>query len=176
MLFPKIVYLLLGSVTRYDNVAEMYLIQGCLLVTLVLLLLVFRDNVSKQFSGLFLFFPVALLVFSLKQYKNMLFGFQINFAFAEVFGVLALFLLYLLGRRMSSKKLVFVAALASATIASYSVLPGLFVWLAGLLQLLLGPLEKPQKRAFIALWSLAPPRALPGSSFALRSPFLTRTR
>jgi len=76
MLFPKIVYLLLADLTRYDNVAEMYLIQGCLLVTLGLLLLVFRDNVSKQFSRLLLFFPVALLIFSLKQYVNMLFGFR----------------------------------------------------------------------------------------------------
>ena len=154
MLFPNIVYLLLGSVTRYDNVAEMFLIQGCFLVTLVVLLLAFRDNVKIQSSRLFLFVPVALLIFSLRQYKNMLFGFQINFAFAQVFGVLALFLLYLLGRRIGFGKLAFVAALASATVASYSVLPGLFVWPAGLLQLFLGPLEKPQKRAFIVLWGL----------------------
>jgi hypothetical protein len=156
MIFPNIVYLLLGSVTRYDNVAEMFLIQGCFLGTLVVLLLAFRDNVKIQSPRLvlFLFVPVALLIFSLRQYKNMLFGFQINFAFAEVFGVLALFLLYLLGRRIDFGKLAFVAALASATVASYSVLPGLFVWPAGLLQLFLGPLEKPRKRAFFVLWGL----------------------
>ena len=156
MFFPEGVELLVGSITRYDNVAEMFLIQGCFLGTLVVLLLDFRDNVKIQSPRLvlFLFVPVALLIFSLRQYKDMLFGFQINFAFAEVFGVLALFLLYLLGRRIDFRRLAFVAALASATVASYSVLPGLFVWPAGLLQLFLGPLEKPRKRAFFVLWGL----------------------
>jgi len=36
MLFPKGVELLLGGITKYDNVAEMYLVQGCFLVTLVI--------------------------------------------------------------------------------------------------------------------------------------------
>src|SRR5215210_3001934 len=42
--FPNIVYLLLGLVTKYDKVAEMYLIQVCFFVTLVVLLLAFIDN------------------------------------------------------------------------------------------------------------------------------------
>jgi hypothetical protein len=90
--FPEIAYLLLGIVTKYDNVAEMYLIQVCLLVTLVVLLLAFRAN-NKSSLGLFLFVPVSLLIFSFRQEANMLFGYQINFAFVVAFGVLTLFLL-----------------------------------------------------------------------------------
>ena len=41
--FPEVAMLLLGTATKYDNVAEMYLIQVCLLVTLVVLLLAFRS-------------------------------------------------------------------------------------------------------------------------------------
>lgn len=150
--FPQSVELLLGSITKYDNVAEMYLIQICLLVTLVILLLAFRDNIKS--AWLLLFVPVSFLVFSFRQYENMLWGYQISFAFAQTFGVLALFFLYVLGRR-SFKKLAFAAALASATVASFSVLQSLFVWPAGLLQLLIGPLEKSKKRVFVVLWSLA---------------------
>jgi len=73
----------------------MYAIQGCFLVTLIIILLAFRDNVR---AWLFIFIPVAFLIFSFRQYENMLFGFQINFAFTQTFGVLALFLLYVLGR------------------------------------------------------------------------------
>ncbi|MCA1728146.1 MAG: hypothetical protein LC751_01650 [Actinobacteria bacterium] len=83
----------------------------------------------------------------------MLFGYEINFAFAQTSGVLALFLLHVL-RRRGSEKLIFVAALGSATIASFSVAQGLFVWLAGLLQLSVGPFERPKKKGFVVLWGL----------------------
>ena len=152
MFFPEGVELLLGSITNYDNVVEMYLIQICLLVTLVVLFLVFRDNIRSA-AGLLLFVPVAFLVFSFRQYENMLFGYQINFAFAQTLGVLALFLLYVLGRK-SFEKLSFAAALVSATVASFSILQGLFVWPAGLLRLLISPLEKLKKRVFVVLWGL----------------------
>jgi hypothetical protein len=153
--FPNIVYVLLGVLTEYNNVAEMYLIQACFFVTLVVLLLAFIDNIRIRPSWLFLFVPVALLIFSLRQYKNMLNGYQINFAFTQMFGVLALFLLYLLARRSSFRKVAFAAALTSGTVASYSVLAGLMIWPAGLLQLFLSSsLERTQKRVYTILWGL----------------------
>jgi len=150
MFFPRIVELLLGGITGYDNVVEMYLIPACLLGTLVVLLLAAWENVG---SWLFVLVPIALLVFSFRQYENMLWGFQISFVFAQTFGVLALFLLYVLGRK-SFKKLVFAGALGSATVASFSTAQGLLVWSAGLLQLFFSPLEKRTKRVLISLWTL----------------------
>lgn len=150
--FPEIAMLLLGIVTKYNNVAEMYLIQICLLVMLIILFSVFRANVKSSLE-LFLFVPISLLIFSFRQHANMLFGYQINFAFVETFGGLTLFLLYVLGRTRF-KKLSFVAALVSATVATYSIVVGLLVWLAGLLQLFISPLEKPKKSVFITLWGL----------------------
>src|SRR4051794_9239050 len=101
--FPELVMLLLGIATKYDNVAEMYIIQICFLITLVVLLLAFRANLKRAnvepALGLLLFVPVSLLVFSLRQREVMLFGYQINFAFVVTFGVLAFFLLYLVGDR-----------------------------------------------------------------------------
>src|SRR5918998_1714538 len=131
MFFPEGVELMLGSITKYDNVAEMYLVLVCFLATLVCLLLAFRASVR---SWPFLFVPVAFLIFSFRQHENMLWGYQISFAFAQAFGVLALFLLDVLWRKRY-KKLAFMAALGSATVASFSVAQGLFVWPAGLLQL-----------------------------------------
>jgi hypothetical protein len=151
LFFPNGVELLLGSITRYNNVAEMYLILVCFLVTLVVLLLAFRDGARPW---LFFFVPVSFLVFSFRQYENMLWGYQIAFAFTQTFGVLALFLLYLSGRRRFIK-LAFLAALWSGTVASFSAVQGLFVWPAGLLQLLISPLEKPTKRVLVVVWGLA---------------------
>ena len=148
--FPRVVELLLGGITGYDNVVEMYLIQACLLATLFVLLLAMWETVR---SWLFVFVPVAFLVFSFRQYENMLWGFQISLVFTQTFGVLALFLLYVLGRKRY-KKLALAGAVVSGTIASFSTAQGLLVWPAGLLQLFFSPLEKRTKRALIILWTL----------------------
>jgi hypothetical protein len=150
MFFPEGVELLVGSITKYDNVAEIYLVLVCFLATLVCLLIAFRDNVR---SWPFFFVPVSFLIFSFRQHENMLWGYQISFAFAQTFGVLALFLLYVAGRK-SFKKLAFVAALGSGTVAAFSTAQGLFVWPAGLLQLLISPVERPTKRIFATVWGL----------------------
>jgi hypothetical protein len=150
MLFPKGVELLLGSITKYDNVAEMYLIQGCFLTTLGILLLAFKQSIRTM---LLFFIPISFLVFSLRQAGSMLFGFEMHFAFTQTFGVLSLFLLYVSGHS-SLKKLAFVAALGSGTVASFSDAQGLFVWPAGVLQLIISPVEKSTKKAMIVVWGL----------------------
>jgi hypothetical protein len=160
MLFPKGVELLLGVATGYDNVAEMYVIEACFLLTLVVLLLAFVDGRgpgtarSWLAGGWLLFFlPVSLLTFSLRQYENMLFGFQINFAFTQTFGVLALFLLRTSARGLLAKA-AFAGALACATVAAFSTAQGLLVWPAGLLGLLLAPGGPRARPVSAALWGL----------------------
>lgn len=155
MFFPKGVELLLAGFTEYDNLTEMYLILLCFLVTLVGLLLAFRSNVigGGLTARLALFVPVALLVFSFRQHENMLFGYQINFTFTQTFGVLTLFALYVLGRD-GSRRFAFVAALVTGTLASFSTAQGLLVWPVGLLQLLVGPLERRAKKVLIPIWAL----------------------
>ena len=148
--FPRIAMLLLGSITSFDNVAIMYLIQVCLLITLITLLLAFRDSTR---ANLFLFVPISFLIFSLGQYWNMLVAWSLTFVFVQTFAVLAFYLLHL-SSRTSLRKLALLAALASATVASFSSAQGLFVWPAGFVQLLIAPVEKPVKRALIGVWSL----------------------
>lgn len=146
--FPRIAMLALGTLTDWNNLAEMYLIQACLLATLGALLLAFRDTVG---TGALLFVPVAFLVFSLRQSANLLWGYQLSFAFAQTFGVLALFLLHASGRERL-RNFAFPAALAGATVATFSAVQGLMVWPAGLLQLLLSPVERRVKRLLVPAW------------------------
>ena len=138
----------MGSLTRYNNVAEMYLIVSCFLITAAVLLLAFRRGLGCRSS----FVPVALLIFSFRQYENMLFGFQISFAFTQTFGVLALYLLYSSNR--DNFRAAFAAALGSATIASFSTAQGLLVWPAGLLGLLLGSVATSGKKVFVGIWGI----------------------
>jgi hypothetical protein len=150
MFFPKSVELFLGYATKYDNVAEMYLIQVCLLATLVILFFAFRGDTR---AWLLLFVPVSLLVFSFRQHDNMLWGYQISFAFTQTFGVLTFFLLDIL-RRKGFRKLALIAAVGSGTVASFSTVQGLFVWPAGLFQLWISPLEERAKRVSVVVWSV----------------------
>jgi hypothetical protein len=148
--FPRIAMLLLGTATGFDNVAIMYLIQVCFLITLIVLLLAFKDSVGEK---LFLFVPISFLVFSLGQYWNMLVAWSLTFVFVQVFGVLAFYLLYV-SSRTNPRRPAFSAALVSASVASFSSVQGLFVWPAGLLQLLLAPVERPTKKVLIGTWGL----------------------
>lgn len=146
--FPGIAILLLAALTQWNTVAEMYLIQVCLLVTLITLLVTFRASIGPR--PLF-FVPVAFLVFSLVQGFNMLWGLQLTFVFVETFGVLTFFFLYLLGRG-DRKRFAFSAALTSGTIAAFSAIQGLIVWPVGLLQLFVSPIEKSKKKVLMAAW------------------------
>src|SRR5215207_6638321 len=83
----------------------------------------------------------------------MLWGFQLQFGLVQVSSVLALCLLYFSGYERL-RKLVFPAALTSATVATFSAASGLFVWWVGLLQLLIGPVEKPTKKWLVGAWGL----------------------
>ncbi len=149
---PQAVMLLLGTMTEWNSLAEMYLTQACLFVTLVIFLLAFRGSIRSR-SAFFplLLVPVSLLMFSLTQ--DLLRAYHIVFVLPEMFGVLALYLLYVL-RYERLRKTVFVGALGSATAAAFSQVPGIFVWPAGLLLLFMSPVEKPTKRVLIVLWGL----------------------
>jgi hypothetical protein len=106
MFFPKGAELFLGILTRYNNVAEMYLIVSCFLVTAAILLLAF--------------------------FREMLYS----------------------SGRSNFKVYAFVAALGSATVASFSTAQGLLVWPAGLLGLLLGPAATSRKKVFVGIWGI----------------------
>ncbi len=147
-LFPRIALLALGTITEWNSVAEMYLIQFCLFGTLAGLWLAFG---SGSRAGPLLFVPVAFMVFTLSQSDNLLWGYQITFAFAQTFSVLALCFLYLSGRGGKWKFAVPIA-LASGTIAAFSAIQGLLVWPAGLLQILIAPLERRAKGFLAAAW------------------------
>ncbi len=150
MLFPRGAELLLGILTKYNNVAEMYAVVSCFLITAAVLLLAYRREIGLPLA---FFVPISLLVFGFRQYQNMLWGFQISFAFAQTFGVLALYLLRS-SSRDGLKWFALPAALGSATVASFSVAQGLLVWPAGLLQLSLGSVARPGKKVLVGVWGI----------------------
>jgi ABC-2 type transport system permease protein len=149
--FPRIAMLLLGSITSFNNVAIMYLIQSCFLVTLIAILLAFKANTR---ANLLLFVPIAFLIFSLGQYWNMLVAWSLTFVFVQTFAVLAFYLIYISSRTGFGKRALS-AALVSGTVATFSSAQGLLVWPAGLLQLLIAPVERSTKKILVGIWGVA---------------------
>lgn len=151
ILFPRLAMLSLGALTDYNNLAEMYLVQLSLLATMILLLLAFRKSFGSFGASLLFFVPVAFLVFSFRQYENMLWGFQITFVFVQTFGVLALYLLHASfgGKR---PKLSLAGAMLCGFVAAFSALPGLMAWPAGLAMVLISGAGRAKKLRLGAAW------------------------
>jgi hypothetical protein len=157
--FPWIVMLALGHLTDYDTVPLMYLVQFCLLATTLILFFAFRRNLGYQPPlSILLFIPIPFLVFSLRQFENMLWGNQITFAFAQMFALLALYLLHMLAKQDPERLLLLtsfvLAALVSATIASFSAVQGLLVWPVGVFQLVIAPVKRWIKIFVLGSWGL----------------------
>lgn len=153
-LFPWSLMLLLGRLTGYDTVPLMYLVAACLLATSLAVFHAYARSVGRSPLACLLFLPVPLLLFSLRQHENLLWGNQISFAFAQTFSVFALYLLFVTteGRR---RKLAFPASVLCATVASCSAAPGLLAWPAGLVLLMISPGGgKPPSRPHTPAWGL----------------------
>ena len=153
-LFPWSLMLLLGGLTGYDTVPLMYLVVACLLATSLAIFHAYARSVGRSPLACLFFLPVPLLLFSLRQHENLLWGNQITFAFAQTFSVIALYLLFATteGRR---EELAFPASALCAAVASCSAAPGLLAWPAGLVLLMISPGGgKPPGRLYAGAWGL----------------------
>lgn len=142
ILFPRLIFRALAKISAWNVVAEMYASWFLAGLTLVGLGLIYRKSCCGSWWG---FVPLAWLVFSLGQYENILWGWQLQIYLqvaATTFGI------YFLSRR--SFRSVVWAALCG-TVASFSFNSGLLIWPVGLVCLAALRVEKKQ----LAFWSLA---------------------
>jgi hypothetical protein len=150
---PKVVILSLGSLTKWNTVAEMYVTQTLLLTTLLVIFVAFDGSIRSRWKPV-LVVPVAFLVFSLRQGATMLMGLLMQFILVLTFAVLAFYFLSVLGRNTSHRRLLFPAALVGATLASLSSAQGLLVWPVGVVQMLVCQPGRRAKWILVGAWSL----------------------
>jgi hypothetical protein len=117
--FPNVIVLAFGALTHLNIVTELYLSAVLLLIALLLIILAHRRDVGP--IRLIFYLPVAFLVFTLGQFENTLFGYQMSWYLAITALAAAIFLL----NRSSLSWLVLFAAIAMAVVGSYSALQGL---------------------------------------------------
>jgi len=147
--FARIAMLALSRFTQYNTVDEMYLSWALLSLSALLLLCLWRRSSQCRVPQLLLtFLPVSIMIFSFRQYHTILFGYSCHTYFMVLGGVAALSFLNF------SKKLDlwFISSVLGAIVASFSLVVGLMIWPAGLLQIMMS--ERKRRLTEVLSWSI----------------------
>ena len=147
---PRTLMFGLGILSRWNTVVEMYVIQGLLLLTLAVFAYVFYRECRSDYTVWWLL-PIPWLVLTLRQSQNLLFGWQICYVMASTTAVGALFFLYLL-KTPAWLRSKFAAALAIASVSTFSLAQGLLLWPVGLLPLMLLPYSRVRRFTLAGIW------------------------
>jgi len=150
--FPRIIMLFIGVITHYNNVAEMLFSWTLLVLICLLLYKIFTVNFGHSKNALIQFIPVVWFVFSLRQFGNLLWGFQIAWFLISFFVLLTL---YFIGKSKTID-ICFGAAITSGIIASFCSIQGLLVWPTGIFYIIFSTKLKTDynKKSLIKLISL----------------------
>jgi hypothetical protein len=128
ILFPRLVMLPLGLATRYNTVAEMYAGWGFICVGAAEVFLLCRRLYPDRLTAAAVFIPAAWILFSLGQYENLLWGWQMIFFMGNAFLLLSLYFLQR-ARRLDGWM---IASAAAGLVASFSFSNMLLLWPIGL--------------------------------------------
>lgn len=127
ILVPRLVMLGLVRLTGWDTRFEMFVGWLLLLATAVVLLVEYIRALGRDVGSLLRFLPIAWLVFTLRQFENLLWGWQLQ-VFLAAFGVVASMALLCSGKVTPRRTLL---AILCAEVSSFSFAAGLAVWPAG---------------------------------------------
>jgi len=146
--FPRLVMIALAGLTNWNIIAE-----TCVNLILMLLCLLF---LLKEIRGaspppgrepIVLFNGFALLLFSLTQWENWTWGWQMTTSMNLLAGMAALSLLSRTPRPSSV-----MTAVAAGVVATYSFAAGLSLWIIGAILLIIAVRETPRARPFLGFW------------------------
>lgn len=171
--FPNLVVLVLAHTAHFNVRIEEFLSAALLAASLSFIIWSHKRR-SPETPWLY-YSPVLILGFSIVQYENTLWGFQM--AWYLVMFSLTAGILLLDRPRLTIP--VFVGAIAAGVVASFSSLQGLLIWPAGLLLLL----YRRRDRNYLIFWGIATvlsaslyfyhfdSNAVPERHFVLQHPF-----
>jgi hypothetical protein len=151
--FPRIIFLLFALLTKFNAVVPMFFTGFLLLASLIFMYLKLKDQFGFKINTIpFWFVMLPFLIFNWRQSQNMLWQWQVAFVMPLTFSVLTFYFIELIRRGETYPY--FVAAVVSATIATYSSSMGLFVWPAVLLQLFLKLGNKKHSYKHLFYWAI----------------------
>jgi hypothetical protein len=143
--FQNIITLILAHASHYDVIVEEY-ISAVLLVGAAALVILTHRRRSPSTPWI-AYCPVLIILLSVAQYGNTLYGFQISWYLIVLSLSVALYFL----DRPDLTRIAFCAAVIAGVVASFSSLQGLFIWPVGLLLLL----QRARAKWFVLGWVAA---------------------
>jgi len=155
LFFPKLVFLCLYNVFGWSPRLECFLIVTLIGLGGLLLISIYQKSIQYTKFALshFMLWPCLLIIFSLNQGENLLWGFQVAWAMVLVFSLATLWFLQKLSYTNQTSKswLLFMYACIFAVLASGSSAMGIMVWPAFLPVLLFMP-KSHHKSRMIIIW------------------------
>ena len=179
--FPRIIMLILAYMTHYNNIAEMCFSWILSLATMLLIFRMYLLDSGNSTRTLVKFIPVAWLLFSFRQYENILWGWQIQIYLCILGFVASIYML----EKVDKVDINILLAAFFGVISSFSFINGLLVWPIGLVYLFLA---KKIKGKFSLVWAVTgvlvcgiyfynwiKPPYHPSLFFMLKNPFISMT-
>jgi len=154
MFFSRIFMLITGILSKFNLITEMYCTLCLFLAGLIIIFIHIKTQYNVSLTSFWLI-PLSYLVFSWRQSELFLMGFNILFLLVYVFTITGFYSIYRLSALNRQGIIYFISAMISGTIASFSGTMGLFIWPAGLIQIILLPVKKTTTIFYGALWSAA---------------------
>ncbi len=133
LFFPRIAMLILVYISSYNNLYEMYFSWALALLIFALIFLAYKSSFGTSTKMLMAFIPISFMIFDLKQFSNILWGFQLQIYLCVLGFVSSIYLL----DRSNKLDASFLLAAGGSVLASYSFLNGLAAWPSGLFFILL---------------------------------------
>ena len=149
LLFPYVCMLTIAKITKYNVVDEMYFSWILSIITFLFIYKIHEKDLKSSIFHLVMFIPVSFLFFTPMQFENIFMGWQIQYYLA-VLGVVTS--IYFLSYADKVAGFNFLMAMICATVASFSVINGLLIWIIGFLIILV---KDANKKPLLLAWIIA---------------------
>lgn len=159
--FPRIILLIIGKLSKFNTVIEMYFIQVLAAAVMLVLFLKVKNQFGISMARIPAWIlPIPFLISSWRQYENFLWGLMITFMLPLLASVLAFFFLDRLNKPFEKESpgkpkhwRNLILGIIFAVISSFSMAMGLLTWAAGIFQLLLLSGKNPKKYLYFRIWA-----------------------
>jgi len=147
-LFPRIIILILGIMTRYNVIFENFLAIILYTISFAIIFLMYTQDQGLSNRSLVLFIPVSFYFFNLYLIGNYLWSYHIAHALTLLSFITAVYLIDKFPKTDGH----FLIAIVAAVIGTFSWIAGLVIWPVCFVQILLENTREKRKR--LTIWGV----------------------
>ncbi|NLH39980.1 MAG: hypothetical protein GX445_07970 [Elusimicrobia bacterium] len=143
--FPRLFMLLSAKVFHYNTMFELFLSWFFLVLSSIIVFKVIKQEIGERFK-ISHFVLISFLIFNLRQWENMLYGWQFQIPMSVFFVVLGFYLVE------KQNNILFIISILAAIISSLSFANGIGIWFIAILALIINQ-KKEKPKIYIWIFS-----------------------